>query len=96
MKDRSKGARERHGPRAEDTRAPPLAKWLVPHYIVLAVLYVGALFAIIAAWFAILLTGRFSRRIFDYLVGVGRWTNRVTAYACLLVTDAYPPFRLAA
>jgi hypothetical protein len=76
----------------------PLVKWLlaIPHYIVLAVLYVGALFAVIAAWFAILFTGRFPRRIFGYLVGVGRWTNRVTAYACLLVTDAYPPFRLAA
>ena len=76
----------------------PLVKWLlaIPHYIVLAVLHVGALFAVIAAWFAILVTGRFPRRLFDYLVGVGRWTNRVTAYACLLVTDAYPPFRLAA
>jgi hypothetical protein len=37
---------------------------------------------------------RFPRGIFDYLVGVGRWTNRVTAYAFILVTDEYPPFRL--
>ena len=42
-------------------------------------------------WFAILLTGRFPCGIFDYLVGVGRWTNRVTAYAFILVTDQYPP-----
>jgi hypothetical protein len=75
----------------------PLVKWLlaIPHYIVLLFLYIGALFGIIAAWFAILFTGRFPRGIFDYLVGVGRWTNRVTAYAFILVTDAYPPFRLS-
>jgi uncharacterized protein DUF4389 len=76
----------------------PLVKWLaaIPHYIVLFFLYIGALFAVIAAWFAILFTGRFPRGLFDYLVGVGRWTNRVTAYAALLVTDEYPPFRLGA
>jgi uncharacterized protein DUF4389 len=74
----------------------PIVKWLlaIPHYIVLFFLYIGALFAIIAAWFAILFTGRFPRGIFDYLVGVGRWTNRVTAYAFMLVTDEYPPFQL--
>ena len=71
-------------------------KWLLaaPHYVVLAVLYVGAVVAVVIAWFAILFTGRFPRPIFDYLVGVGRWTNRVTAYAFLLMTDQYPPFRL--
>jgi Domain of unknown function (DUF4389) len=74
----------------------PLVKWLlaIPHYIVLFFLYIGALFAVIAAWFAILFTGRFPRGIFDYLVGVGRWTNRVVAYSVILVTDAYPPFSL--
>ena len=74
----------------------PLVKWLlaIPHYVVLFFLYIGAVFAVIAAWFAILFTGRFPRGIFDYLVGVGRWTNRVTAYAFILVTDDYPPFRL--
>jgi hypothetical protein len=79
-------------------RLLPLVKWLlaIPHYVVLAVLYAGALVAIIAAWFAVLVTGRFPHGLFDYLVGVGRWTNRVTAYAFLLVTDEYPPFRLRA
>jgi hypothetical protein len=74
----------------------PLVKWLlaIPHYVVLFFLYIGALFAVIAAWFAILFTGRFPRGLFDYLVGVGRWTNRVTAYAAIMVTDEYPPFRL--
>ena len=76
----------------------PLVKWLlaIPHYVVLFFLYIGAVFAIIASWFAILVTGRFPRGIFDYLVGVGRWTNRVIAYAFMLVTDAYPPFQLRA
>ncbi|HEX2087013.1 MAG TPA: DUF4389 domain-containing protein [Solirubrobacteraceae bacterium] len=74
----------------------PLVKWLlaIPHYVVLAFLVIGAFFAVVAAWFAILFTGRFPRGLFDYLVGVGRWTNRVIAYAFALVTDEYPPFRL--
>jgi uncharacterized protein DUF4389 len=74
----------------------PLVKWLlaIPHYVVLFFLSIAALFAVIAAWFAILFTGRYPRGIFDFLVGVGRWSNRVTAYAAVLVTDEYPPFRL--
>jgi hypothetical protein len=75
----------------------PLVKWFlaIPHYLVLIVLYIGAFFVVIAAWFAILFTGRFPRGLFDYLVGVGRWHNRVTAYAFTLVTDRYPPFQMA-
>jgi hypothetical protein len=75
----------------------PLVKWLlaIPHYIVLLFLYIGAVVAVIAAWFAILFTGRYPRGLFDYLVGVGRWTNRVVGYAFVLVTDEYPPFRLS-
>jgi hypothetical protein len=83
--------------RADLNRWMPLVKWLlaIPHYIVLFFLYIGAFFAVIAAWFAILFTGRYPRGIFDYLVGVGRWHNRVVAYAAILVTDQYPPFRLS-
>jgi hypothetical protein len=74
----------------------PLVKWLLvlPHVIVLAFLIIGAFIAVVVAWFAILVTGRYPRGLFDYVVGVGRWALRVTAYATLLVTDRYPPFRL--
>ena len=76
----------------------PLFKWLlaIPHYIVLAFLAVGAFFAVIVAWFAILFTGTYPRALFDFVVGVGRWQLRVSAYAWLLVTDRYPPFSLQA
>jgi Domain of unknown function (DUF4389) len=78
-------------------RGMPLVKWLlaIPHYIVLFFLYIGAFFAVVFAWFAILFTGRYPRGLFDFVEGVYRWHNRVTAYMYLLVTDTYPPFRLA-
>ena len=74
----------------------PLVKWFlaIPHYIVLGFLFIGAFFAVVIAWFAILFTGRYPRGLFDYVVGVGRWALRVQAYAALLVTDRYPPFSL--
>ncbi len=74
----------------------PLFKWLlaIPHYIILAFLAGFAVLMVIFAWFAILLTGKFPRSIFDYVVGVGRWGLRVYAYAFLMVTDEYPPFSL--
>jgi hypothetical protein len=75
----------------------PLVKWLlaIPHYIVLVFLWLAALVVAIGAWFAILFTGRFPRGMFDFIEGVLRWTNRVEAYALLLATDRYPPFRLS-
>ncbi len=74
----------------------PLVKWLlaIPHFVVLIVLVIGALFAGIFAWFAILFTGRYPRGAFDYIEGVMRWGTRVEAYALLLITDRYPPFSL--
>src|SRR2546426_5001079 len=74
----------------------PLVKWLlaIPHYIVLFFLVIGAVVAVIIAWFGILFTGRYPRGLFDYVVGVIRWSNRVTGYAIVLVTDQYPPFSL--
>ncbi len=75
----------------------PLVKWFlaIPHYIVLIFLGLAAIVSVIIAWFAILFTGRYPRGLFDFIVGVMRWANRVTAYAFVLVTDQYPPFRLS-
>jgi Domain of unknown function (DUF4389) len=76
----------------------PLIKWLLalPHYIVLFFLEIGAIVAVIIAWFAILFTGTYPRGLFDFVEGVIRWHNRVIGYAFTLITDEYPPFRLAA
>jgi hypothetical protein len=77
-------------------RGMPLVKWFlaIPHYLFLAVLVVGAMFAVIIAWFAILFTGSYPKGLFNFVVGVMRWGLRVNAYAFLLVTDQYPPFSL--
>ena len=74
----------------------PLVKWLlaIPHYIVLVFLFLAAIVVVIIAWFSILFTGRYPRGLFDFVVGVGRWSTRVDGYAFVLVTDQYPPFRL--
>ena len=73
----------------------PFVKWLLafPHYIVLAVLAVLGIFVYLFVWVAVLVTGRYPRGAFDFLIGVGRWWARVTAYIYLM-TDRYPPFSL--
>jgi len=75
----------------------PLVKWLlaIPHVVVLAVLNACAVVAVVAAWFAILVTGRYPRPIFEFVSGVFRWNNRVIGYAFTLVTDRYPPFSMS-
>ena len=82
--------------RYELNRWLPLVKWLlaIPHYFVLAILAIATLCCVIIAWFAILFTGRYPPSLFDFVVGVLRWSTRVAAYAFLLTTDQYPPFRL--
>jgi hypothetical protein len=84
--------------RQELNRWLPLVKWFlaIPHYILLLFLYIGAIVAVIVAWFAVLFTGRYPRDVFNYVEGVIRWGNRVAGYAFILVTDRYPPFRLRA
>ena len=76
----------------------PLVKWFLalPHYVALVVLNIAAVVAVIAAWVAILVAGRYPHGLFVFVEGVMRWNNRVTGYAFTLVTDQYPPFRLAA
>jgi hypothetical protein len=74
----------------------PLVKWFlaIPHYVVLVVLVIFALLATLLAWFAIVFTGRYPKGLFSFVVGVGRWSIRVVAYAFMLTTDKYPPFSL--
>src|SRR6266487_3574794 len=83
--------------RSELNRWLPLVKWLlaIPHYIVLFFLGLAAVVCVVIAWFAILITGRYPRGLFDFVVGVLRWSARVTAYAFILASDRYPPFRLS-
>lgn len=70
-------------------------KWLlvIPHFIALMVLGIGAFFVGIAAFFVVLFTGKWPEGMRRFLVGVVRWSTRASAYLYLL-TDAYPPFSL--
>ena len=83
---------------ADLNRWLPLVKWFlaIPHYVALLVLDVAVVLGAVAAWIAILVTGRYPRPLFDFTVGVMRWHNRVVSYAFAMATDEYPPFRLAA
>ncbi len=79
------------------TRWMPLVKWLlaIPHWVIVIALSFLSILATAAAWFSILLTGRYPRGLFGFVVGVERWSLRVSAYDALLITDRYPPFRLS-
>lgn len=74
----------------------PLVKWLlaIPHFIIVALLSIVAFVLVIIAFFAILFTGKFPRSLFDFVVGVQRWSQRAQLYA-LFMTDEYPPFSMS-
>ncbi len=78
------------------SKGMPLVKWFlaIPHVFTLGILYIGVFICTAIAWFAILFTGSYPKSMWEFVVGVLRWTIRVEAYALLLVTDEYPPFSL--
>jgi len=82
-------------PAAKLSRGLIFVKWFlaIPHYIVLLVLFIAVYVVVIIAFFVVIFTGSWPAGMRDFVVGVMRWSSRVSAYI-LLMTDQYPPFSL--
>ncbi len=80
---------------AQLNRVMPIIKWIlaIPHYIIIRILGIISFATTVIAWLAILILGRYPSGLFNFNVGYARWTVRVAAYAGILATDRYPPFR---
>jgi hypothetical protein len=82
-------------PATKLSRGLIFVKWLlaIPHYFVLLFLYIAVYFVVLISFFMVIFTGSWSPGMRDFVVGVTRWSSRVSAYI-LLMTDQYPPFSL--
>ncbi len=83
-------------PDGELNQLLPIVKWIlaIPHFIIVVILSMIAFLLVAIAWIAIIITGKFPQVLFNFVVGTLRWSYRVNAYALLLTTDRYPPFRM--
>src|SRR5438128_4511836 len=93
-----------HPVRLEGELTLPVSRWLwlvkwfllIPHFLILIFLWIAFILTTIGAFFVILFTGRYPRGIFDFNLGVLRWTWRVSFYSySALATDRYPPFSMS-
>lgn len=84
----------RPNPEEDLVRWMPYLKWFlaIPHYVVLFFLNTAGTMAIVLAWFSILFTGRYPKKLFNFVVEIYHWNLRVVSYAFLFITDNYPPF----
>ncbi|MFW6190327.1 MAG: DUF4389 domain-containing protein [Candidatus Bipolaricaulota bacterium] len=84
----------RPNPEEDLVRWMPYLKWFlaIPHYVVLFFLNTAGTMAIVLAWFSILFTGRYPKKLFNFVVEIYHWNLRVVSYAFLFITDKYPPF----